>query len=230
MPAAEVVEKRVLTPVVRHVQLRITDQGTFAFQSGQFIQFVLAPRILRQFSIASEPSTLPYIDLCVDVSPGGHGSMFIEGLQPHDPVTFRGPFGVFVVPPEETRPLEFVATGAGIAPIRSMIGALFNRAAPAARPIVLTFGNRTPEDILYHREWKSLAEHQPTFRYVPTLSRPPAGWAGERGRVTGVLRVREDLLDRAFFICGAPAMVDDMREVLAGRGVAEKDIHFEKFT
>lgn len=226
---AEVVEKRTLTPVVRHVALRLLGSAPFAFLPGQFIQFILDAKTLRQFSIASLPEALPRFELCVDISPMGRGSRFVEGMKPGDRVTFRGPFGVFVVPSTEGRSLEFVATGAGIAPIRAMIRSALQRVNPTPPRVALTFGNRTLAEVLYHDAWRSLAAAYPSFTYRPTLSQPPDTWDGERGRVTDVLERRADLAGRPFFICGAPAMVDDVREVLAARRVDERDVHFEKF-
>lgn len=226
---ARVAENRSLAPAIHHVSLRLEGAVPFSFQAGQFVQFVLDETTLRQYSIASVPKLLPVIELCADVSPGGRGSRFVEGLGVGDPVRFRGPFGLFTVPPAESRPLEFVATGAGIAPIRAMIGAWVDPEDASSQGVCLTFGNRSPADILYHEEWRSLAERCPMFSYYPTLSNPPPAWSGERGRVTEVLRRRTDLSGRAFFLCGAPDMVDDVRLVLETLGVPEADVHFEKF-
>jgi len=227
---AVVVEKRPLTPEVRHVVLRLDEPETFSFQPGQIIQFVLDPKTLRLFSLASAPAALPLIELCVDITPGGRGSQFIEGLRLGDRVQFRGPFGVFTVPLKEARPLEFVATGAGIAPIRGMLRGLFEAGNRFERPVALTFGNRRASDILYHDEWLALNAREPAFRYHATLSQPDAGWTGLHGRVTDVLPSRKDeFQNRVFFLCGSPQMVDDTRKVLEEIGIPERDIHFEKF-
>lgn len=228
--AAVVVEKRTLTPVVRHVVLQLEQPESFAFKPGQIIQFVLEPKTLRLFSIASPRVALPTLELCVDISPGGKGSQFIEKLTEGGRVQFRGPFGVFTVPATETRPLEFVATGAGIAPIRGMIQDLYGSDVAYDRPVTLTFGNRTVPDILYHEEWLALAARAPSFQYHPTLSQPPPEWTGLQGRVTDVLSSRRgEPQHRAFFLCGGPQMVDDTRKVLEALGVPERDVHFEKF-
>lgn len=228
--SAVVVEKRSLTPVVRHVVLRLDEPGSFSFRPGQIIQFVLEPKTLRLFSLASTPPALPLLDLCVDISPGGKGSQFVERLTVGARVHFRGPFGVFTVPEAETRPLEFVATGAGIAPIRGMIRGLFEGDAPSERPVTLTFGNRTVPEILYHDEWLALAQRASSFRYHSILSQPSPEWSGLAGRVTDALPLRTaELPNRVFFLCGSPQMVDDARKVLERLGVPEADIHFEKF-
>lgn len=225
---AEVVEKKSLTPVIRHVVLRLLDAPQFTFRPGQFLQYVLDRKTLRQFSLASLPAELPIIEFCVDISPMGRGSHFIEEVRPGDRVTLRGPFGVFTLPDEVRHPLEFVATGAGIAPIRSMIRSQLQRGASGS--VTLTFGNRTSDDILYREEWERLAAQFPHFTVQHALSAEPDTANGFHGRVTDFLERRTDLLERSFYICGSPEMVDNTRRVLASHGVPDIHIHFEKFT
>lgn len=227
MCTAEVVERRTLAPAVRHLAARLVDAPDFSFRPGQFVQFVLDPKTLRQFSVASLPRELPTVEFCVDISPSGKGSQFVEQLRAGARFSLRGPYGVFTVSADETRPLEFVATGAGIAPMRAMIKHHLESAPE--HPVRLTFGNRIPGDLLYHAEWMNCARNYPSFTYQPTLSQPPADWTGFRGRVTDALKARNDLAGRPFYLCGSPEMVDDCRRVLAEKGVAEQDVHFEKF-
>lgn len=230
MSTAEVIEKRSLTPTVRHLALEVRADPAFRFTPGQFIQFIIDPKTLRQFSLASSPELLPRLELCVDISPMGKGSRFVEALRLGDRVTFRGPFGVFTVPDRESRPVELIATGAGIAPIRAMIDDLLARRNPGPAGVTLTFGNRTPAEILYDNEWRERARMDSRFTYTPTLSQPPADWTGLRGRVTEVLPARRaELAGRPVYICGSPEMVDDVRRTLASIGVPEADVHFEKF-
>lgn len=221
-----VVENEALTPTVRHLSVALDRE--ISFRAGQCIQLIIAaPRVLRTFSICSPPSQRRQFELCVDISPGGRGSLYVAGLRVGDRVPFRGPFGVFTVD-DVRRPLEFVATGAGIAPMRSMIRDLLER--NVRTPLQLLFGGRSEKHLLYHEEFLRLAGDTDTFRYVPTLSRPSRAWMGTRGRVTEVLGRRTDLSGRAFYICGSPEMVDDVRKVLGGKGIPEDGIHFEKFT
>ncbi len=227
MMTADVVERRALTPSVRHLVVRLVDAPAFSFVPGQFVQFVLDPKTLRQFSIASLPRALPTLEFCIDVSPGGKGSQFVEHLARGLRFSLRGPFGVFTVPADEQRPLEFVATGAGIAPIRAMI--LHHLDTAPEHPVRLTFGNRISADVLYHDEWLACMRRHPRFAYQPALSQPPDDWTGPTGRVTDVLRQRGDLHGRAYFLCGSPEMVDDVRQVLAEKGIPDADVHFEKF-
>lgn len=225
--SAQLVEKRSLTPDVRHLRLRLVTPAEIAFRAGQFIQLLVAPRVLRQYSLCSPPSKKGEVELCADVSPGGEGSRFIEQLATGDVFRFRGPFGVFVLPEQAPEGLLFVATGAGIAPIRSMISDLLSR--PAVPTLRLLFGNRSADAILYDSEFRELARRGTAFQYIPTLSEPPSTWTGERGRVTDALSRWPELPRSPIYICGSPAMVDDVRRVLRARGVPEENVHFEKF-
>lgn len=222
-----VVEKTYLTPKILHVRVKLEEPELIEFRAGQFIQIIIAPRTLRQYSICSPPSLKAELELCVDFSPGGEGSRFMIAAREGEDIRFRGPFGVFVVPETEHRPLAFIATGAGVAPIRSMVHDALARQSGGA--LELLFGNRSEDDLLYDGEFRDLAARDTRFRYHPTLSSPGAGWQGERGRVTEILERQETLAGRPYFICGSPAMVDDTRKVLAARGVPERDTHFEKF-
>lgn len=226
---APVVSKTSLSPTIVHVRLGLLAASPLMFRAGQFLQWIIAPRVLRQYSICSPPGNDPFLDFCVDISPAGAGSQFVMNLREGDLVTFRGPFGVFVVPLEERRPIEFVATGAGIAPIRSMIHDLLKQRAEVVTRLL--FGNRSVNHLVFDREFRELAAREHRFSYVPTLTRPPEEWSGERGRVTEVIMrtSEEELQGKTFYVCGSPAMVDDTRRTLQGRGVAEGDIHFEKF-
>ena len=79
--------------------------------------------VTRPYSIASPPSNRCAIELLFNLVPGGPGSTFLFSLQSGDPVSFRGPAGTFVLRDYPDRRLLFVATGTGIAPIRSMLHA-----------------------------------------------------------------------------------------------------------
>lgn len=92
--------------------------------------------VTRPYTIASPPSQPGAIELLFNLVPGGPGSTFLFTLQKGDPVNFRGPAGTFVLREYPNRRLLFVATGTGIAPIRSMIHARL----PSPTPVTLIWG------------------------------------------------------------------------------------------
>lgn len=223
---ARVTASKMVTPKILLLWVRPETAERFTFRAGQFLQVIVGPRIFRQYSICSAPAEPGDLLLCVDISPGGEGSRYMSQLRVGDIMPFRGPFGVFTLPHAQERPVMFVATGAGIAPIRSMV--LDALGKNSSIQLELLFGNRSEEFLFFHEDFQRAAA-SPTFRYVPTLSQPGPSWSGAKGRVTDLLEQRSDLSGRSFFLCGSPAMVDNTRALLQQKGVVDADVHFEKF-
>ena len=63
-----------------------------------------------------------------------------------------------------------VATGTGLAPIKSILESLMDD--PDCPPVSLYWGMRTEDDLYLHDEIQSWAERLCDFQYVPVLSRP----------------------------------------------------------
>ncbi|MEK7766233.1 MAG: phenol hydroxylase, partial [bacterium] len=95
----------------------------------------------------------------------------------------RGPFGAFVIKDPAPPELVFVATGTGIAPLRSMILDLYERGEGQQRKLWLFLGIRYETEILYEDEFRALAAKH-DFTFIPTISRPRSkDWTGEVGYV-----------------------------------------------
>ena len=93
------------------------------------------------------------------------------------------------------------------------------------RPITLIFGVRHREGLLYDEELRTLP-----IDYQPTLTRPPADWTGQTGRVQAhALKALGDRRDVDIYICGLREMVDDLRARLKESGVDRKRIIYEKY-
>ncbi len=138
----------------------------------------------------------------------------------------------------------FVATGTGVSPYLSMIRTY--RRDPRWRRCVLIHGVRRAADLGYRVELEALARDDERFVYLPTVTREPEGsdWTGLRGRVQEVLEPErfESLCGFAIdprathvFLCGNPAMVDDVEARLAARGFTHHrsrrpgTLHVEKY-
>src|SRR3712207_664226 len=131
---AQVDRVRDLTHDVRELRFRLREPKVIQFKSGQFISFDLTPpggglSVIRPYSIASPPSESEHVTIVLNRVPGGRGSAYLFGLQEGDTVAFQGPTGSFYLR-DESRDLLFVATGTGIAPVRSMLLELLTRQYP----------------------------------------------------------------------------------------------------
>ena len=211
-----------LTADVREIELALIAPAGIAFVAGQFISFeVHAPEwpypITRSYSIASDPSEHGRIRLLLNLVTGGRMSPYLFGLRAGDHVTFRGPLGTFCLRPSG-RDLLFVATGTGIAPIRSMLHSLASE--KSARRITLFWGLRSRADLYYQEELAGLAERLPAFSHVTTLSRPDEAWQGSRGTVTPLVESRiATVSNLEAYVCGNEAMIKDVTAVLNRKGL-----------
>jgi len=124
--------------------------------------------------------------------------------------------------------LVFVATGAGIAPFKSMIEDQL-RNKQDQRQITLHWGMRQPKSLLWLEEWQELVEAFPNFHFHPVLSKAPEAWTLCRGRVTDCLSIHQLPTSAAYFLCGSKAMIEDTTNVLTQKGVSKELILLEKF-
>jgi NAD(P)H-flavin reductase len=220
---AQVVAIRDLTHDVRQLDLRLRDPKTITFKAGQFISFeVPHPRtgrlVTRPYSIASSPSRPEVITLLFNLVPGGPGSAYLFSLKEGEEMRFKGPAGHFYLREDPGRGLLFVATGTGIAPIRSMMFA--NAGHPDPRPSTLFWGLRSRRDLYYQEDLAELTRQMPTLKAITTLSRPDPGWSGESGRVLRLVEERvESVKNLAVYLCGNSAMIADVTALLRKRGL-----------
>ena len=139
--------------------------------------------------------------------------------------TFRGPVGTFTLR-DSHRDLLFVATGTGIAPIRSMLWSLAD--VSSLRAVTLYWGLRSERDLYYQDELARLGERLPNFSFVTTLSRPVGAWRGAVGWVSPLVESQiTNVSNLDVFLCGNAAMIRDVRDVLRKRGLCP--IHTEQY-
>jgi ferredoxin-NADP reductase len=232
---AELSQSVLLSPQTKHLEFRVARVDEFRFTPGQFVS-IKQPRPdgkvhTRAYSIASAPRSEPSFELCLNRVEDGFLSNWLCDLDVGATIQFHGPHGLFVLR-EPRHDSIFIATGTGIAPIRSMVEWLF--AAPErnrGHEYWLIFGTRYEHSIYYRDEFDRIARDNPNFHYLPTLSRCGEEWRGCRGYVQDHVRelvgTRRDM--RAY-ICGLHQMVDANRKLLKEElGWDRKQIVFERY-
>ncbi len=228
-----------MTPTIKGVFFSIVSPPEgITFKPGQYVQLQL-PREkgsgepeYRAYSICSSCADSHDLELLITKVPDGVVSSYVhEKLRTGDELTITGPFGDFYFQEESRRDILLIATGSGLAPIRSILQHIERQ--EIKQPVTLFFGARTPADLLYHDELLQRQERMANFSYVPTLSRAQAedNWPGAQGRVTDLIEERvEQGADLEVYICGAPEMVEACEELLLAKGVPQEQIHYDKFT
>ena len=219
-----------LTPDVRQIDLTVLGDEPFQFAAGQFISFEVARPgfvhpLTRPYSIASAPGS-GRVELVLNLVPGGTVSPYLFGLKPGDRTTFIGPTGAFCLPQQPKRHLLFVATGTGIAPVRSMLLSLAERGLDV--PVTLFWGLRSERDLYYQDEMNQLPERLPQFSFVTTLTRPAGAWTGTVGTVTTLVENRiMSVSNLEAYVCGSEGMIRDVTAALRRKGLCP--IHREQY-
>lgn len=222
---------RDLTHDVREIDFRLLAPPEISFKAGQFVSFeVVHPTfnrpVARPYSIVSPPSRRGEITLLLNLIPGGPGSTYLFSLKEGDETQFKGPTGAFYLRDDATRDLLFVATGTGIAPIRSMLLDRLERGP--SRAITLYWGLRSERDLYYQDELEDLARRHANFTFLTTLSRPAGNWQGPTGRVTRLVDERiASVTNLAVYLCGNSGMIKDVSAIINARGLCP--IHREKY-
>jgi CDP-4-dehydro-6-deoxyglucose reductase, E3 len=223
---------RDLTHDVRELGLRLREPKDIQFKAGQFISFNLTPPggerlMIRPYSIASPPNESDRITLVFNRVQGGRGSTYLFNLREGDVVAFEGPQGSFYLR-ERMRNVLFVATGTGIAPIRSMLLDLVDNGY--AGTATLYWGLRSQRDVYYQQEFEALAVRYPNVSFAIALSRPEAGWEAYAGRVTDLVDARvTSVKNLDVFLCGNHAMIRDVTEIIRTKGLCPiyREIYYD---
>lgn len=140
-------------------------------------------------------------------------------LRQGDCVGVRGPFGSHW-PVKEERNCDYliITGGIGLAPLRPALYHLMNQ-REKYRKIVLLYGARSPEDILYRRElerWRGKFD----LEILVTVDRGASDWRGNVGVVTSLIgRAPFDPSNTVALTCGPEVMMRFAVMELQRRGV-----------
>ncbi len=201
------------------------------FSPGQFIMVPVKDKegksIRRAYSIASSPSKKKQLELLLTRHEGGIASEFFKQMKEGDSLELLGPMGVFTVREPISNPIYFIATGAGLAPFRSMIHSLLKN--KNTTHLVLLFGFRHEEDYLCKEELEKLMKTHKNVSVIPTCSQPKGSWRGLTGRVTAHLDAIECNEKTQAYLCGSTSMINEMIPLLLQKGMKREHIFFEKW-
>jgi len=224
-------EIRNATPRARTVLIDLA--GTpFPYLPGQAVLISAnGAERRRPYSVAAAPEESVRdgsLELLVGVDAEGNPGGGLR-LEPGTLIDIDGPLGTFTFPaqPSERRFL-FIAVGTGIAPLRAM---LHHALGVPHEAIGLLFSARTPAEFAHEREFRSLAAARQIELELRVTREVAPDWSGVRGRLG-----REDLVPLVHggstlcFVCGPPALVAEIPQILEELGVPRERIMTEEWT
>jgi ferredoxin-NADP reductase len=201
----------------QHVDIRLTAQDGYQAQ--------------RSYSIGSAPED-ELLALTVERLDDGEVSPYLtDVIESGDELELRGPIGgYFIWEASQPRPLQLIAGGSGIVPLRAML----RHWAAADRPVParVLYSARTLDDAIYREELLGLAAYDEVDIRIALTRSWPADWAGHRGRIDRAL------LDAAvwppqerprIYVCGPTAFVEVAADLLVRSGHRPDSVKTERF-
>ena len=221
---------------VMRVLLQLPASDIFAYYAGQYIEFILKDGARRNYSMAGAPhhqqkteaTPAAPLELHIRHLPGGKFTDHVFGaMKEKEILRIEGPFGSFYLREDSDKPIVFLASGTGFAPIKAIIEHMQHKGI--TRPATLYWGGRRPAD-LYMQDWvqTKLAE-MPNLTYIPVISDAlhEDGWTGRTGFVhNAVLQDFPDLSLYQVYACGAPIVVDCAKAAYLSIGKLPEDEFF----
>jgi ferredoxin-NADP reductase len=213
------------------------DDDIFTFVPGQYAILNVPSNpspLKRLYSFAGTNTIKNKFDFLIKIVPGGVASEYIRTLEVGDEVDVTGPAGLFKLQNNEKRKI-FMATGTGIAPIRSFLSAK----SPQALNSILFWGLKNFEGSYMMDELLTLKNTHPDFMFYYCLSQqvsfetiPPllqdhfkaghidAAWEG----VVSSISPNDE-----YYLCGSRTVIESLRVLLLTKGVEKGNLYFEKY-
>ncbi len=140
-------------------------------------------------------------------------------LKQGDTVGIRGPFGrPWPIEEYKGKDILLVAGGIGLAPLRPALYYILNNRSQYGK-IILLYGARTPEDILFRKELEKLRSRFDMDIFV-TVDRSTKNWRGNIGVITTLIpRAPFDAKNTVAMICGPEIMMRYSILELEKRGI-----------
>lgn len=211
---------------VLRVLLRIPPNSHFDFCPGQHVEICYG-KSKRFYSVANGLGQDNIIELQIKEVEGGELSEYwFNEASESDLLRLRGPLGTFFLRDYSNKDIIFLATGTGIAPIKSIIESIaMGQNSEQPKSITLYWGGRYLSD-LYLDKLDSNFPHQ----MIKVLSRGDSNWRGERGYVQDVALKREACLDDCqVYACGSPEMIAGARSTLIAGGLSPHSFYSDAF-
>ncbi|MBI1978185.1 MAG: FAD/NAD(P)-binding protein [Candidatus Omnitrophica bacterium] len=201
-----------------------SQNGKFSFEPGQFNMLYVYGIGEVPISISSDP-TKPDGRLTHTAREVGVVTKAMKQMRTGDTLGVRGPFGTRW-PLEEAvgRDVVIVTGGIGLAPLRPALYQLIAK-RNQYRKVVLLYGARTPDEILYQKELQKWGGEFDLEVHV-TVDRATGAWRGNVGVVTTLIsRALFDPSNAIAMVCGPEIMMRYTIQELGKRGISNERIY-----
>jgi len=210
------------------------------YKPGQFLTFLLnvnGENLRRSYSLSSSPDTDTDLAVTVKTVLNGKASNYLcSSVKVGDFLDVQAPAGVFTLEKAQTDQLILVGAGSGITPLMGILKTAL--ASKRFSRVVLVFGNRDEEHIIFYKELEALASYHDTlFEVHHVLSQPKnVAMHAHEGRITqsGLIKLLEnvdglDVKKADVFTCGPEGMMQEVFKAAEILGINSERVHKESF-
>ena len=214
-------------------------KADYTFVAGQYINLKLTldgTEIRRAYSICSSPESGELRIAVKAVKDGAFSQFANTKLKAGDAIEVGKPEGKFTFEPQADRQKNYAAfaAGSGITPIMSILKSVLKNEPKSS--FVLVYGNKTPEETIFHQELHDLQLQyvgRLFVHYVFSQAKVENALFGriEKSSVNFVLNNKhKELAFDKYYLCGPEEMITIVSGVLKEHNVKETTIKFELFT
>lgn len=219
-----VIEK--LTDDVIKLVLRFPPNSNFKFNSGQYVN-IIKGSLTRSYSIANSSDHKNQLEFFIKKYTNGLMSeYFFKEAKINDLLRLEGPIGTFFLRDSNYKNIVFLATGTGIAPIKSILEGLDkSHEQHQNKKMWVIVGARYQEDLFWEPNFKNL-----NIKYIPVLSRKVNDWNGAQGYVQDItLKQQIDLENTQVYACGSNDMINSAKELFFKNNLKENNFFSDAF-
>ncbi|MFK7747873.1 MAG: 2Fe-2S iron-sulfur cluster-binding protein [Kordia sp.] len=210
-------------------------QPSFSFKAGQYVTLktmLNGEEVRRAYSLCAAPKENKLCIAIKEVENGLFSTYANRTLTEGTVLDVHSPEGNFVYTPS-THPgaVALFAAGSGITPMMSIL----KTALDYGNTVALLYGNKSPEETIFHDELIALTEKYPNFylKFVYSQARAENALAGRIDSTAVNYVVKNQMKDadfKHFYICGPEAMIQTVSETLENNAISKEAIYFELFT
>lgn len=211
-----------LTNEISKFTIRFPPSNSIKFIPGQYLNVVKGV-VKRSYSIAN-PINFGFVELIIKNYFGGIMSEYwFNHAKVNDLLCLEIPLGTFFIRRcLNTEILIFIATGTGIAPIKSIIESnLYRENLPNLKRIYIIWGMKYKHELFWQPSISGI-----DLLFMPSFSREKI----KKSYVQDVLMELDVSFEKSvIYACGLPAMISEVKKISIQKGVKEQNIYFDAF-
>lgn len=226
---AKVKSFKLFSEKILELQLRLPPKQSLKFEPGQYVNLIRGS-IKRSYSLANTSNEGILLFYIKNYPNGKMSDYLFNSLKIDDLFRIEGPIGSFFFRPTQKKNIVFLATGTGIAPVKSILDGLERSSGNNLKDknIFVFWGNRFVDEFFWKPKYTKF-----DIQYRACLSRLSSEVSKngfKRGYIQNLLLDESlDLADTAVYACGSDLMIKSAKSVLSENGLEESSFYSDSF-